>query len=302
MAKVAVITRTKNRELLLRRAIESVLSQTEKDWQHVIVNDAGDPTAVDALAAEYSKYYGDRLKIVHREKSVGMEAASNAAIKASHSDYVVIHDDDDSWEPEFLEKTLTHLESFAATKSVKGVVSHATLVLEDLKGDKVTELSREPFNPELRVLTLDGMAAANRVPPISFLYKREVFEEIGYYDEDLLVQGDWEFNLRFLSEYDIVVLPVALANYHIREAVTGAYGNTVVEGVDKHAQARAFIQNKLLRADIKAGKFGLGYLVNFSPKLRGLEQKLEGLEENLLPLGRRYKQLAKLSPFRWFRR
>ena len=47
---ISIITRTKNRALLLERTIMSVLAQTHEDWIHVIVNDGGDPVAVDATA------------------------------------------------------------------------------------------------------------------------------------------------------------------------------------------------------------------------------------------------------------
>ena len=50
-AAVAIITRTKDRPLLLRRAVESVLGQTHADWVHVIVNDGGDPAAVEQVVA-----------------------------------------------------------------------------------------------------------------------------------------------------------------------------------------------------------------------------------------------------------
>src|SRR5688572_27059131 len=99
MSKVAIITRTKNRELLLGRAIQSVLAQTFADFVHVVVNDAGNVAKVEELTGQYQEKYAGRLQLIHRESSTGMEAASNAAIKASQSDYVVIHDDDDSWEP-----------------------------------------------------------------------------------------------------------------------------------------------------------------------------------------------------------
>ena len=52
-SRVVVVTRTKDRPVLLRRAMESVLSQSFQDWVHVVVNDGGDPVPVDWLAAEY---------------------------------------------------------------------------------------------------------------------------------------------------------------------------------------------------------------------------------------------------------
>ena len=54
-AKVAVITRTKDRSEFLKRAINSVLSQTFEDWLHVIVNDGGNSKTVDFLVQSEAK-------------------------------------------------------------------------------------------------------------------------------------------------------------------------------------------------------------------------------------------------------
>jgi glycosyltransferase involved in cell wall biosynthesis len=82
---VAIITRTKNRPILLPRAIESVLSQSFKDWIHVIVNDGGDPAELEAVIEPHLPAYKGRLSIMHHAVSLGMEAASNAGIHSSQS-------------------------------------------------------------------------------------------------------------------------------------------------------------------------------------------------------------------------
>ena len=94
--KTLVVTRTKNRPVLLRRAIESVLGQTHADWIHAIVNDGGDPAPVDLLAAEYAARYRGRLKVIHHAKSMVMQNASNAALRATESEFATVHDDDNS--------------------------------------------------------------------------------------------------------------------------------------------------------------------------------------------------------------
>ena len=109
--KVAVITRTKNRNILLPRAINSVLSQTSPEWVHVIINDGGDTEELESTILPFRENYGDRLIVIHNEFSLGMEAASNKAIMAVDSDYIVIHDDDDSWQETFLEETIAVLEN-----------------------------------------------------------------------------------------------------------------------------------------------------------------------------------------------
>src|SRR5690606_34179934 len=101
---VAIITRTKNRPLLLQRAAESVASQTYPNYVWTIVNDGGDEALVRKVV-EASRVDRRKIILVSNRDSLGMEAASNAGIANCRSDFIVIHDDDDSWEPTFLEET-----------------------------------------------------------------------------------------------------------------------------------------------------------------------------------------------------
>ena len=263
VGKVAVVTRTKNRNLLLERALKSVLEQTYDNYVHVVVNDGGDSEKVDRLLDKYEDQYKGRLVRVHNEQSLGMEAASNKGIKAVDSEYVVIHDDDDSWENTFLEMTVKELEN-NKFPSVKGVVTHTTQVFESIDGGNVKELWRREFDPWLSSVSLPMISEINKFMPISFIYERSVFDEIGYYDESLPVIGDWEFNIRFFSKYDIVVIKECLANYYIREkAEKEAYSNTVTAGKDAHLFYRDIIVNKHIRNDLESGSLTMGMLMAY---------------------------------------
>jgi glycosyltransferase involved in cell wall biosynthesis len=291
-SKIAVITRTKNRKILLRRAIESVLGQTFQDLVMVIVNDGGVKQDVEDLVKEYSDKFRGRCAIIHNETSVGMEAASNIGIKSSDSEYVVIHDDDDSWHPLFLEKCVSFLDS-NPYPSVAGVTTYSTRILEKIDGDKVITEYEEPYNTWLKSVTLYRMCAGNIFPPISFVYKRRVFDEIGYYREDFPVLGDWDFNLRFMSKYDIFLIPEELAYYHHRLTIKdGIYSNSVVIDDSKHVFYDALLRNELLRKDLEKNTIGMGYLVNIS-------KSFDVLHGQIYPLQR---FLEKLKQFRWLRR
>lgn len=262
--KVAIITRTKNRTLLLHRAIKSVLGQDFQDWVMVIVNDGGDKNELINLVSRYEVQFKNRYQLIHNDTSVGMEAASNIGIKASYSDFLVIHDDDDSWHPSFLNKCVTFLET-NHYPSVAGVITHSVRILERIEGSTIIRDRTEPFNAWLNNIALFRMAASNVFPPISFVYKREIFAKIGYYREDLPVLGDWEFNLRFMRFYDIYVIPEELAFYHHRlKEKEGKYSNSVVKDDSKHKFYDTFIRNELLRNDIDNNSMGLGHLVNIS--------------------------------------
>jgi glycosyltransferase involved in cell wall biosynthesis/SAM-dependent methyltransferase len=293
-ARVAIITRTKNRTILLRRAVESVLAQTFQDWIMVIVNDGGNKVDVESLVAEHKDKWQGRYLIVDNDESVGMEAASNIGIKSSDSDYVVIHDDDDSWHPLFLEKCVKFLDKNQHT-NIQGVITRSRRILERIDKGKVIKEHEESFNAWLESLTIFRMASSNVFPPISFLYHRDVLNEIGYYKEDLPVLGDWEFNLRFMSKHDIGLIPEELAYYHHRLSIkSGDYSNSVVGHDDKHIYYDTLIRNELLRKDLERNTIGMGYLVNIGKSFETLHGQVYNLE-NFLQRIKRIRWLKKIA-------
>lgn len=255
--KTAVITRTKDRGILLERAIQSVHQQTDRDFVHVIVNDGGDQMVVDDLVKKYHKQIDGRVKVIHNPTSIGMEAASNKAIRSVNSTYIAIHDDDDAWHPEFLQQTTALLDA-----GQHGVIVSTDRIEEEIHNDTVVELFRERWLPHLRTLRLYDLTNDNFAVPISFIFQRAVYDEIGGFDSELPVLGDWDFALRFMRRYDIYLhrTPYALAYYYQRPKATGVLGNSVFAGADKHEYYNAVLANKYLRQDLDSGGLGLGYL------------------------------------------
>jgi len=287
--RVAVITRTKDRPVLLRRAIESVLKQTCPDWIHVIVNDGGHPVLVDLLVAEYAERYRERVKVLHHPQSLGMQNASNAAIRATQSEFVTIHDDDDSWEPAFLEAGLARLDKLGADNPVQGVATHTTWIFEEMDScGNMVELRRQDF-PATETIKLADVAGENRFPPIAFLYRRQVHEAVGYFNEEFSVLGDWDFNLRFLCRYDIDVVSERLACWHWRQQGGGtAYGNSSTSGVAIHKAMEAKLFNHYLRRDMETGRLGLGHLMNLSRQIVHATRQVETLSARTEPIGARF--------------
>lgn len=245
---VAVITRTKNRPILLRRAAKSVSDQTLQNLHWVVVNDGGDLATVEDVV-EGCLLDRRRLTIVSHDASQGMEAASNAGVAASDAEFVVIHDDDDSWDPTFLERTVSFLRS-AHGQRYGGVITHSTYVSEEIVGDTVVEHDRRPYNDWVRNVQLTEMACGNFFPPIAFVFRRSAWEKTGGFNENLPVLGDWYFNMQFLTEYDIAVIPEPLALYHHRDrgaSATGIYSNSVIGGVSKHEEFASIARNEFLR-------------------------------------------------------
>lgn len=275
--KVAVITRTKDRPLLLERAIQSVHNQTMRDFIHVIINDGGDPRVVDELIQKYEDLIDGRVKVIHNKASHGMEAASNKAIKSVDSTFIAIHDDDDSWHPDFLKRTTQHLEG----ANTKGVVVTTDKIDEKIENNKVEIIEQSRWLPEVRTISLYGQLTENYATPITFVYRRDVYDEIGYYDESLAVAGDWDFTLRFLRQFDIdfLVTDEALAYYHHRPQSTGIDQNSVfLDSGLRHEQNITKIMNKYLRQDLNDGSLGLGYCLNSA---RSIQKQFNELKKSI---------------------
>ena len=277
--RIAIITRTKDRVLLLERAFRSILDQTYDDWFLMVVNDGGAPEPVDQLVERYHTEFAGRIAVLHNPAAMGMEAASNLGIAHSESESLVIHDDDDSWASTYLQMCLDELEQVRRTlPSVQGVISHATEVKEHIvEGNAIVIDSMEPFNVWVGngLLSLYRMAQSNIFPPISFLYRREALDAIGPYRADLPVLGDWEFNLRFMARFDICIVPSALAFYHQRTSgAESQLGNSIGAGRALHIRYDQLLRNEFLRADLHGAGNGLGILMNTGREMLLLTDQL----------------------------
>jgi glycosyltransferase involved in cell wall biosynthesis len=192
-----------------------------------------------------------------------MEAASNKAIKSVESEYVAIHDDDDTWHSDFLKLAVEMLESTGEA----GVVVRADKITERVskEGREIEKLKQEQWMPDLRAVNLYRQCIDNQMTPITFLYLRNSLEKVGYYDESLPVLGDWDFGIRFLKAYDVEFLDPGypLAYYHHRKYEAGSdTNNSFGDGTEKHRYWSNKLLNKYLREELSSGRLGVGYIMN----------------------------------------
>lgn len=286
--RFAILTRTYCRPAFLERAMQSVLGQTEQNWVHVILNNGGDRREVEALATRYERAYGGRLQIAHRAEPVGMQDAANICLYEAGSEFVCIHDDDDSWSADFLRTCATFLDREGPASSFQGCITHTQVVEEELTSSgQLRELARRPYIP-LEEISLLRMGYENPFPPIAFCYRRSVLEEIGLYNERYGVAGDMDFNFRFLSRFDIGVVPRALAYYHWRVKSADPVAENSVHALEReHRQRLAKLKNAYLRQPAGPAHSALGLGFNLAKfvydgewKTAELLQKLRQLHEN----------------------
>jgi len=230
---VSIITRTRDRPVLLRRAVQSVLGQeAPPPWEWIVVNDAGDRAEVESVLQPARAAHPERVRVLHLSASRGMEHASNQGIAASSGQFLVLHDDDDSWEPPFLHTMGAWLED-PAHADFAGVVCHTVRVVERIEDGAIREAHRHLFNADTQAVTFWRVLKENPFPPISFLFRRSAYTAAGPFDASLPVLGDWEFNLRVLSRFPVGLLPEPLARYHHRLPGARAEDSNTVTAQDQ---------------------------------------------------------------------
>lgn len=261
MNKVSIIIRTSTRYIFLDRAIKDILNQTYSNWKIILVNDNGDLDRIKKII-DKNKVPIEKYIIVNNEGEYGLHKAINIGAKAVDTEYVVVHDDDDTWNEYFLDKTIGFLES---NRNVMGAITYSNKVYEKVLNNKIKIQKIKPFNTDLKdVISLYDMIKNNLFSPISFVYRSCVYKEIGYFDESLEVLEDWEFNIRFLMKYDIYVIEEVLANYHIRKNnnISDSFKNTITSKRKMHLKYDTIIRNRYLREDLSKNQFGIGTLMN----------------------------------------
>lgn len=182
---VSVVMPAYNVEAFVGGAIESVQSQTFKDFELLIVDDGSTDRTAEIVEA-YAR--ADRRIILLRQPNRGLSAARNAALQHSRGAYIAILDSDDVWVPSFLEWQVGILETRADVDIVTG---NAWYLGGPSDGRPATPTPDSRPDPDLRHLLADETAVF-----IMSVFRRKVFETIGGFDEEFRSNEDYDFWIR----------------------------------------------------------------------------------------------------------
>lgn len=250
---VAVLVRTKDRPRFLRRALANIAEQTFTDYTVCVINDGGDESATRAILQASPLAHlleGDAPRLMLLTTGGGnMEAASNAGLAATDSEFVAIHDDDDLWAPEFLERTVGALRASEALICSTRVVERYERETPEGEFEVYEE---RIFHDGLPGFGLQFLYRTNRTVPIGILYRRRLHELVGFYDESLPVVGDWEFNLRAAAVTEVLLVDEPLAYWSLRPEADGADANSVQRQAE-HARFDASVRARAIRDDLQSG-------------------------------------------------
>lgn len=212
---VSVIMPVYNAHLYVAKAIESVLQQTYRDFELILIDDGatdGSAEICDHYAAQDS-----RIVLIHEENG-GICKARNVGLKRARGKYIAFCDHDDLYMPQYLEKAMD-----AAIKEKAELVKFAYRSEYSIDG-KITNVFEDPV-PNIKLSVTDVLKKPYELFDLTKrvlwngLYKREIIANYRIlFDESILAgMEDFLFNINFLSHInEIVYIPDKLFTHYCR--------------------------------------------------------------------------------------
>jgi glycosyltransferase involved in cell wall biosynthesis len=218
---VSVIIPAYNVAPFIAETLESLFAQIRGGFEAVVVNDGSTDETEERLAP-----YRDRIVYVS-QKNMGLKAARNAGLRMARGRYVALLDGDDLWEPEFLETLVGMLESDPDLS-----VAYPNAVF--LNSPKFAGKLYQDVFPAMEPVTFDRVLRRECYIFGSLVFRRQVLDDVGTFDESLGGTGaeDFDLWLRMLQRgyrFRFTVQP--LVKYRWRHNSLSNTGVGLLEGV-----------------------------------------------------------------------
>ncbi len=187
---VSVIIPTYNRAHIIPQTIDSVLAQTFRDFEIIVIDDG----STDDTSALLQHRYGEKITY-GRIKNSGLPAARNTGIKAARGHYIAFIDDDDVWLPDKLELQTTLMQNNPSL----GLVYCGCYTI-NADGTVISET-----RPVKRGALFEDLLCSNFIvgSASAVLVTGGVFSKANYFDETLTACEDWDLWIRIAHDYPI---------------------------------------------------------------------------------------------------
>jgi len=199
---ISVIIPVYNQAQFLGHAIDSVLAQTWKDYELIVVDDGSTDES-----GEVAKRYGSRLRYV-RKANAGGASALNAGVRLAKGSWIAILPSDDMWEPSKLERQWRFIDIHPEAAFV---YSDYLIIDSTGKPQRTTSHPVPPERARQRIHLLRGCFINGG----SVLLRKSLFEEIGGFDEGNRYAPDYDYWLRVTERYSAVRIPEPLLRYRV---------------------------------------------------------------------------------------
>jgi glycosyltransferase involved in cell wall biosynthesis len=201
--KVSVIMSVYNGEQFLRKAIESILNQTFKDFEFIIINDG----STDKTQEIVDSYKDPRIVVIKNQQNIGLPKSLNKGLEIARGEYIARMDADDISLPDRLEKQVKLLDNH---RNIGYVSNNWSRLTEN--GQKEMCICKLPVTYEeiqKESMKWDCFCHA------SSMFRKVCQQEIGLYRPELELSENTDFCLRFSEKFQMANIPELLYKRHI---------------------------------------------------------------------------------------
>jgi glycosyltransferase involved in cell wall biosynthesis len=216
--KVSVIIPNYNYAKYVAEAIESVMSQSYKDIEIVVVNNGSTDDSMEVL-----QKYAKKIRLINQE-NLGQSGSRKTGLEAATGDYIAFLDADDKWDPQKIEKQM-----LLFTPKVELVYCGINLFSENAQKIIATEIPT--FRGSCRDTFIDfpGVSIVLSGESTS-IFTRSLLEKVGGFDPELNSAAGWDFFRRCSKFTDFDFVPEPLVNYRLHSSnMSNSSQNTIVD-------------------------------------------------------------------------
>ena len=199
---ISVIIPTYNRAALLGEAITSVLEQDffcrvgpEHSFELLIIDDGSDDNTRKVVES-----FGTKTAY-HYQPHKGVSAARNLGLKLSHGDFIAFLDSDDLWKREKIGTQMSFFKAFPEAK---------VCYTEEIWIRRGVRLNQMKKHQKFSGWIFDKVLPLCLLSLSSCFFRREVFEDIGIFDESLPVCEDYDLGIRLAQKYPVYLISAPL--------------------------------------------------------------------------------------------
>lgn len=221
MPKISIIVPVYNVEKYLPRCLDSIIGQTFKDWECLVIDDGSTDTS-GTICDEYA-IEDDRIKVFHRNNS-GVSSSRNYGLDMANGEYIIFIDSDDYWiDSDSLDNLISQIRDNDVVRGEYIKVYDSGEIIEPIRNKKALDSNR------ISSYDMITKGIAGEYFSFLFLFRKSAINDIRF-DETLSFREDMDFLLKIFSA-PLKCIYTSKCFYAYVDRMTSASNTHIIENI-----------------------------------------------------------------------